>query len=548
MTCRLLFRAVLLSLAIAAGEANAQVKLTLSNLPEGETLPGKTQTIVLNVANQTDDTLILVLDLDIPKPLRALLFNKKITLYPHKSQPILVPISIPRATISGPYNLSFGVLLNGKNIGNEKTTFNVTKITDVKVELIEYPSYARSVDTIRTRFMIMNNGNSPETLILTSKNGIIKNKLVQTVPADSTIFIDMWILNDPKTYEVEDQLIDLFCDIADISQSVGDQEIIKVYPARTVKVDPFFRYPINVNASYFTQNTNGEYYNSIMQYQVSGKGSLDVDKVHNLNFAYRGPGAVRITRIGNFSQKFVHYNSRKTNVFIGEKTYGLSELTENFRFGTGIEFNTIVQDKISFGGYYNRPIFQPEIREQFGSFITFHTPKQYKYRINSLNNYLREGQTINLTSLQVDLSNFSDWRFTGEISRSFSEGQDGNAASYNTNINLDKFRISSSGLYADKNFKGYYNNSLNLGLNAGYTLDKIGFQINGNYSNSNPNLDTVFSVAPISFFMSGGILAKITKAYDLQVLAVYREKTDRLASKNFDYTEKRIRVTMGFKR
>ena len=77
MTCRLLFRAVLLSLAIAAGEANAQVKLTLSNLPEGETLPGKTQTIVLNVANQTDDTLILVLDLDIPKPLRALLFNKK---------------------------------------------------------------------------------------------------------------------------------------------------------------------------------------------------------------------------------------------------------------------------------------------------------------------------------------------------------------------------------------------------------------------------------------------------------------------------------------
>jgi len=31
-------------------------------------------------------------------------------------------------------------------------------------------------------------------------------------------------------------------------------------------------------------------------------------------------------------------------------------------------------------------------------------------------------------------------------------------------------------------------------------------------------------------------------------LGVYREKTDRLASKNFDYTENRVRLTMGYKR
>ena len=79
-------------------------------------------------------------------------------------------------------------------------------------------------------------------------------------------------------------------------------------------------------------------------------------------------------------------------------------------------------------------------------------------------------------------------------------------------------------------------------------MDKISFQVNGNYSNSNPNLDTVFSVAPISFFMSAGVLGKFTKHFDMQVLGVYREKTDRLASKNFDYTENRVRLTMGYKR
>ncbi|MFT5724533.1 MAG: hypothetical protein ACI9JN_001652 [Bacteroidia bacterium] len=148
----------------------------------------------------------------------------------------------------------------------------------------------------------------------------------------------------------------------------------------------------------------------------------------------------------------------------------------------------------------------------------------------------------------MDFTNFTDWRFTGEVSRSFAEGKDGSAAAFNTNINYKKFRISGNGLYADKQFKGYYNNSLNLGLNAGYSLDKIGFQINGNYNNSNPNLDTVYSVAPISFFLSAGLLGRITKAFDLQLLGVYREKTDRLASKSFDYTDQRIRLTMGIKK
>ncbi len=526
----------------------SQVKLAISNLPDAQLQPGKSQTVVLTATNTTSDTLQLRLSFDIPKPLRALLFNKKVTILPKQAKTILVPISIPRSTNSGNYNLSFALTENGKKVVEKKVTIDVAKITDVKVELIEYPTYARSIDTIRTRFMVMNNGNSTEFITFRSDNGIIKSDKNQKIPADSTVFIDMWILNDPKTYEVEDQLIDLFAYIAETEKSVGDQEIIKVYPTRTVKVDPFFRFPITANMSYFTQSTNGEYYNSLFQFEISGSGALDVDKKHHLTFSYRGPGAVRITRIGNFSQKYLHYNTLKTNLYIGEKTYGLSELTEGFRFGTGVEFNTLLKERVAFGGYYNRPIFQPEIREQFATFVTYYTKKRYQYRINTLNNYLREGGTVNLTSLQVDFTNFTDWRFAAEASRSFSDGQDGNAISYNTNFTKDKFRMSSNGLYADKNFKGYYNNSLNVGFNAGYNFNKIGLQASGNYNNSNPNLDTIYSVAPITFFVSTGFMARVSKGLEMQLLGVYREKTDRLASKNFDYSEQRARYSMTYRR
>ncbi|MBO6517865.1 MAG: hypothetical protein JJ975_15070 [Bacteroidia bacterium] len=548
MLKELFTRAFIAAIFLIPFSANGQIEIKLSNLPEGELQPGSTHTIVLNLQNSSSDTLTLKLKKKLDRPLRALIFAPKIVVYPNKPKNVLIPISIPRTTGSGEYNMSFTLLDNGKSVGSQKTKFSIAKITDIKVDLISRPTYARSIDTINARFMIINDGNAREQLTMRSENGLIRGPNIISIPPDSTIFVDLRITNDPKTYEVEDQLIDLFCQISGLQQSVGDQEIIKVYPARTLKIDPFFRFPVTTNFNYITQNINGEYVNSLFQFQITGKGPLDVDKKHHVNFSYRGPGAVRITRLGNFSQKFVGYTGPKLDVFIGEKTFGLSELTENFRFGTGLDIGARPTDKLAVRAYYNRPIFQPEIREQVGSSVSYSLKKKYTYQVNTLNNMLREGQTINLTSLGVNFTNYDDWRFNAEVSRSFSNLDDGMAFRYNTNWSAGKFKFSSNGLYADKKFQGYYNNSLFVGLNAGYNLKRIGFQVNGNYNNARPNLDTVFSIAPITFFTSAGIIAKPTRSLNIQFHGLYREKTNRLASQNFDYSEERLRLTFNYKR
>ncbi len=537
-----------ISLVLLSLSSSAQIELKLSNVPTKELQPGSTQTIVLNVKNTGKDTANLKLDFKIPKPLRALIFNKKATVYPGKTKNILVPISIPRATGSGNYNLSFSILKNNSVVAKQNVGFNVAKITDVKVSLIGKPEYARTTDTISARFMVMNNGNARETLTLRSNNGRIKGGNTIQIPPDSTMFIDLEILNDPETYEIEDQLIDLFAEIGGLQQSVGDQEIIKVYPIKTKKIDPFFRLPITANMNYFTQNTNGEYINSLFQFQISGRGAIDVDNKHRVSFSYRGPGAVRIARIGNFSQKYFTYSNDSTSLFIGEKTFGLSELTENFRFGTGIEVKTSYHKKLFTGAYYNRPIFQPEIAQQVGTHFSYVAKGRFTYRINSLMNYLRSGEVINLTSIQTNLTNFNDWRVAAEISRSFGGTNNGNAASYNVNFAQGRFKLASNALYADKNFKGYYNNSLFVGLNSGYNWKKVGLIINANYNDANPNLDTVFSVAPISLFLSSGVISRIGNSLNLQLQGIYREKADRLSTKNFDYNEQRIRLTLNYKR
>jgi hypothetical protein len=539
---------VAISLSLLSLASFAQIELNLSNLPNKELQPGSTQTVVLNIANRGNDTANLKLDFKIPKPLRALIFNKKATVYPGKTKNILVPISIPRATGSGEYKLNFSVLKKSSVVAKQSVTFHVAKITDVKVSLIGKPEYARTTDTIQARFMIMNNGNAKEMLTLRSNNGSIKQGSIIHIPPDSTMFIDLIILNDPETYEIEDQLIDLFAEIGGLQQSVGDQEIIKVYPIKTKKIDPFFRLPITANFNYFTQNTNGEYRNSVFQFQISGRGAIDVDKKHRVSFSYRGPGAVRIARLGNFSQKYFTYSNDNTTLFIGEKTFGLSELTENFRFGTGVEVKTVFDKKLATGMYYNRPIFQPEIAQQVAGHISYTAKGRFTYRINSMMNYLRTGEAVNLTSFQTNLTNFNDWRFSAELSRSFGGTDNGNAASYNANFSKGKFKLASNALYADKNFKGYYNNSLFVGLNTSYNWKKIGVVINSNYNDANPNLDTVYSTAPISFFLSTGLISRIGNNLNVQVHGLYREKTDRLSNKSFDYNEQRVRLTMNYKR
>lgn len=540
---------ILLAISLSfAASLHAQVTLTLSNLPEEELEPGTTRTIVMHAENISGDTLTLRLKNDIPPPLKALLFQTKITLLPGQKKNILVPLSIPRKTGAGNYHLTFSLLNNGTTTVSSKAEIKISKVTEIKVELISMPPYARSIDTIQSRFMISNNGNATEELTLYSGNGDIIGPRKLNIKPDSFIFVDLEIRNDPLTYEVEDQLIDLFCQTSGNRKSVGDQEVIKVYPTRTRKNDPYFRYPVTTNLNYLTQNTNGEFHNNLFQFQINGNGWLDREKHHHLNFSYRGPGAVRITRLGNFSQKYIHYEHSKFNVFVGEKTYGLSNLTENFRFGTGIDLNTTVFKKWAMGGYYNRPLFQPEITEQFGSYVTYAPNKKQSYRINSLNNFLRTGEYVNLTSIGTEFSNSETWQLRTEFSRSFSQEQDGNALSYNTNISMGKLRIASNGLYADSKFQGYYSNSLFASLNTSYNLKKVGFQLNGNYNHANPNLDTVYSTAPISLFTSAGVTTRVSQSFNLQLHALYREKTDRLAVKKFDYEEHRLRFTSSVKR
>jgi len=75
---------------------SAQISVYVANLPKGEVQSGSNHTLVLNIQNESDDTLHLNFRHIIPKPLRALVFTDKISLLPRENQNMLIPISVPK--------------------------------------------------------------------------------------------------------------------------------------------------------------------------------------------------------------------------------------------------------------------------------------------------------------------------------------------------------------------------------------------------------------------------------------------------------------------
>ncbi|MBI1305015.1 MAG: hypothetical protein GC181_00205 [Bacteroidetes bacterium] len=537
----------LIVLMCSAHISRSQIKAELTNLPKGPVETGSTQTIVYNVVNQGDDTVTLNFSRKIPSPLKALVFTSSITVLPNSTRNILIPVSVPNHAKAGNYELEFSLLKKGETITSSKIIFEVPRRTDINVDLISRPTFVRSDDTVRAQFIISNHGNDRELMTIFSRNCKIPGAAQLNIPPDSSAFVEVELIPDKTLFRIDDKAIDLSAHVLSIDRVFSDQEIIRIYPTKTKKIDPYFRFPIYVNSSYIRRYSNGEQKLNTYQIQVTGKGSLDPNKKHNLIFEYRGPGSVRVTRLGNFAQKYVQYYNKKFDVFVGEKTFSLSNLTENYRFGSGLQINAVVLPGLKIGSYYNRPLLQPDIDRQISGYAIYETKRKYTYRINSIVNDLHDSGYLNLSSVQMSWSDFNKWSFSTELSRSFGTGKQGNAYSFSGSYDFERLKVSGSGLYADQNFKGYYNNSLYLNGNLGYNFHKIGIQLGGNMTNESPHLDTVYSAAPYSIYLNSGLVGRFTKSWNLQLLALYRQKVDRLSDKRFDYEERRLRFASTYR-
>jgi hypothetical protein len=546
MNRKLVYLSFILCFLFAPFLTTAQIKLNLSNVPKKKLKSGSTQTIVLNITNSSADTLVLGLKNSIPKPLKALIFTKKVKLLPKQRKNILVPISLPKKTKAGNYNLTFALTFEGSIIASKALKIEVQKVTDIEIRLISKPPYGRSGEEVPARFMVINNGNSHEELFLESRNCIIKGSNVLDMSPDTTVFVDVILKTDPDLYRVDDRAIDLQGKITGYNIPVSDQDIIRIYPSKSVKRDPWFRYPITLSTNYIGRKRENENFQQSFQYVLSGNGFLDQKQDHHLQFLYTGPQQINIARIGNFSQKHITYRYKKSQIFVGQKTFGLSGLSEGARYGSGLEFSQKIGESFESMIYYAKPQFMPELRQQVGVKTIYNYKNKIKNTLNFLNSDFIDTTDVQILTLESAFTDNRTWNVRTEIAQSVYKSSLAGAYSLASDISIGGFRLAGSGLYASNEFKGYYNNSVYVNTGVSYNFKKIGFQGGFNYNDANPSLDTVFSAAPYSLYYNAGMVGRFTKKTRVQLQGIHRRKIDRLNDKRFDYMENRVRLDFSY--
>lgn len=501
---------------------------------------------MLNIQNTSVDTLVLSLNNEIPKPLKALIFTKKVKIYPKQKKNLLVPLSIPKKTKAGTYNLKFRLLHEGSIVAQNSAKIEVQKVTEIVITLVSKPPYGRAGEDVPARFMVVNNGNDKEELILNSRNcNIVGNSVIQMNP-DTTVFVDVIMKTDPDLYRVDDRAIDLQGKISGYNIPFSDQDIIRIYPAKSVKRDPYFRYPITLSSNYIGRQRETDGYQQNFQYVLSGNGYLDKDQDHHVRFLFTGPTQINIARIGNFAQRYMTYRFKQSELFVGQKTFGLSNLSENARFGAGFEVGHKFGEVGEASVYYMQPQFLPELKQQVGVRAKHNYKNRISNTINFLNSDYIDTTDVQILTLQSSFTDNRTWNVRTEVAQSHVDGELAGAYWMSSDISLGSFRMAGSGLYASPNYKGYYSNSVFINANSSYNLKKISIQAGLNYNDANPSLDTVFSAAPYALYYNAGLVGRLTKNSRFQLMGIHRRKIDRLSNKRFDYTENRLRLDLSY--
>ncbi len=273
----------------------------------------------------------------------------------HQSTSYIVPFRIASEASKGAYSLILKGIDKNSGIAFTKTA-QVTILGNRKLSLtpLEYPDFIRAGETIRATFLLKNNGNVTEKLILESKNAIVDEEPAISLAPNDTKIVSIHKETNPELGQNEYQNLNLSVYSTDNPKENQNiyisTQIISVKPQDT---DIYHRLPIAASLSFVGMKNMGEYHDGF-QGELYGKGSLDKDNKNQIEFRAVTHNPVELNNFTQYEEYFVNYRRDHLFVHLGDKTYSSSYLTEYARYGRGAEIRYDF-NRISIGGFYNHP-------------------------------------------------------------------------------------------------------------------------------------------------------------------------------------------------
>ncbi|MGL6128397.1 COG1470 family protein, partial [Chryseobacterium artocarpi] len=513
-------------------------------------MPGMSTSIPFTLENNSAENKIYDISATTSSPhITPILAKGEFKINAHQTYVYLAPVRIAGETAQGNYTITLQITDRESGISLVKnSTITISASRKISLTALNSPEFIRAGETIRSSFLLKNNGNITENIVLGSRNGIVDDDHLLTLGPNESKVITVHKVTSPDLPQNEFQNLNLSVYSKDNPKEAQDvyvsTQVISIKPSES---DIYHRLPIVASLSFIGMKNMG-IYNDGFQGEIYGKGSLDKDNKNQIEFHAATHSPIELNTFTQYEEYFVNYKRDKLFIHLGDKTYSSSYLTEFARYGRGAEIRYDF-NKVSLGAFYNRPRFFRDIKDEFNIYSTFKIRKEseitagYLYKTpmkeegNSRNIQLDSEAHLPYTKGKFKISKNSI--LSGEFSYSNTKKAEGTAYMAQADINFDKINGNLIYMKASPEFAGYFTNTSTV---SGYAQYKLSKKINvfANYIQDAKNFqrDTLFLAAPYRKYFQYGVQYKYLPSGSIMVNNGYQKYQDRLEPKQFDYYER----------
>ncbi len=469
----------------------------------------------------------------------------------------IVPLKVAAETPQGIYSIT----LKGKEKNTGEQFVKHSEITvlskrQMTLTALNAPEFVKAGETITVVFLLKNNGNVTENLVLESKNAVIDQVSAVVLPAGEEKTIKVMKSTSPDLKKNEFQNVNLSVyDAANPKEYQSAYSGINVIAVNPLEEDLFYRLPVAASVSFISMQNRGEYHDGF-QGEIYGKGSLDKNHKNLLEFRAVTKNPIEFNSFTPYEEYFVNYKRDHFFVHLGDKNYSSSFLTEYARYGRGAEIRLNAK-KFSFGGFYNHPRFFRDIKDEFNIYSKYKIAKESEITAGYLYKIPRPGNTgLGFSTFSLDsdahlpyvLGKFKlnkNIEVSGEASYSKTAKTDGNAFMLQTIFNFSKINGNLMYMRTSPEYAGYFNNTDTFNGNFQYLIfKKVNIMANYVQDAKNFHRDTLFLAAPYRKYLQYGIQYRYSKNGSLMLYNGFQRYEDRLMPKEFDYKEKFFRLSL----
>lgn len=516
--------------------------------------PGQHCTFAFKVSNSGSSPVNLSPEFNIPAGWTCICPDTSFFIGPGEISIRLMTIIIPMRIPSGSYNFSY--ILSIKETGEIVLLTREIKVREkagIAVKSIDAPSYILAGEPFYTTFLVKNMSNSAQRISLVSRNAQITGDSVLQLPADASAEVKLLTNTDKNIPATQNEIITLEARLSgsldnDLQKRSFGNEFIKVIPLREKQSDRFYQLPVDVKIVSLGKQTGTGKILSGWQGEIYGKGYLAPFSSQQLEFRFRGPDQFQISPLGMTEEYFISYSSGIISAFAGDKTFSLTPLTEQCRFGRGAEFS-FTKGNTSWGAFYANARYTPFVKNEQAVYGSF----RWKNESFVTTSFLRkitsdESDPANLFSVMAGSTFFKVLKVNAEMATGYRDNKNGSSLRVDLQGEISKFNISGQYIYADASYPGYYSNSRIANVTAWMAVcSKISTSVTINHDDQNAALDTLLGTAPASENYLASIIYRFKKENYLILTGGTTQRKDRMPLQSFYYKENSFRALFSQK-